>query len=286
MVGFLTESSQQAGWKPAIISRGYRNRSHAKIQRVRFCENSNLDVDAFGDEPSMLALENPEVPVYVSASRVDAAEVAKERDNPEILILDDAYQHLKIKRDLNLLLIDAERGFGNSQLLPLGPLREPLKSAERADAVIVTKSNLGNFKHDDCPVFRFDYRIEKITSLDGQEEKETSELKGKRLLLSSGIANPQSFSKLLKLEEGCPVAEMRFEDHHNYSESSIRNMIEQGNNTPHDFWLTTEKDAVKLKSFQQQLKQLWVVKMKIQPDPEWPAFFNRFLDGLSKTSLN
>ena len=48
MVGFLTESSQQAGWKPAIISRGYRNRSHAKIQRVRYCENSNLDVDAFG----------------------------------------------------------------------------------------------------------------------------------------------------------------------------------------------------------------------------------------------
>ena len=90
------------------------------------------------------------------------------------------------------------------------------------------------FKHDDCPVFRFDYRIEKITSLDGQEEKETFELKGKRLLLSSGIANPQSFSQLLKLEEGCPVAEMRFEDHHNYSESSIRNMIEQGNKTPHD----------------------------------------------------
>ena len=296
MVGFLTESSQQAGWKPAIISRGYRNRSHAKIQRVRFCENSNLDVDAFGDEPSMLAFENPEVPVYVSASRLDAAEVAKERDNPGILILDDAYQHLKIKRDLNLLLIDAERGFGNSHLLPLGPLREPLESAERADAVIVTKSNLGNFdevtqtllkfKRDDCPVFQFDYRIEKITSLDGQEEKETSELKGKRLLLSSGIANPQSFSKLVKSEEGCPVAEMRFEDHHNYSESSIRKMIEQGNNTPHDFWLTTEKDAVKLKSFQQQLKHLWVVKMKLQPDPEWPAFFNRFLDGLSKTPLS
>ena len=296
MVGFLTESAKQSGWKPAIISRGYRNRSHEKIQRVRFCENPNLDVDAFGDEPSMLALENPEVPVYVSASRVDAAEVAKERDNPEILILDDAFQHLKIKRDLNLLLIDAERGFGNSQLLPLGPLREPLESAERADAVIVTKSNLGNFdevtqtllkfKRDDCPVFQFDYRIEKITSLDGQEEKETSELKGKRLLLSSGIANPQSFSKMLKLEEGCPVAEMRFEDHHNYSESSIRKMIEQGNNTPHDFWLTTEKDAVKLKSFQQQLKHLWVVKMKLQPDPEWPAFFNRFLDGLSKTPIS
>ena len=91
---------------------------------------------------------------------------------------------------------------------------------------------------------------------------------------------------MLKLEEGCPVAEMRFEDHHNYSESSIRNMIEQRNTIPHDFWLTTEKDAVKLQSFQQQLKQLWVVKMKIQPDPEWPAFFNRFLDRLSKTPLS
>ena len=139
LVSFLTQSAKDAGFKPAIISRGYRNRSQSKIQRVRFCENSVVDAAVFGDEPTMLAKDNPEIPVYVSPSRVDAAKMAKEWDDPGLLILDDAYQHLAIARDLNLLLVDAERGFGNKQLLPLGPLREDLESVGRADAVAVTQ---------------------------------------------------------------------------------------------------------------------------------------------------
>ena len=100
IVGFLTESGKQAGWKPAIISRGYRNRSHEKIQRIRFCENSNLDVYAFGDEPSMLAQENPEVPVYVSASRVDAAEVATHSNDGEIFgSLGDVFDRIRKSKE-------------------------------------------------------------------------------------------------------------------------------------------------------------------------------------------
>ena len=290
LVSFLTQSAKDAGFKPAIISRGYRNRSQSKIQRVRFCENSVVDAAVFGDEPTMLAKDNPEIPVYVSASRVDGAKMAKEWDDPGLLILDDAYQHLAIARDLNLLLVDAERGFGNKQLLPLGPLREDLESAGRADAVIVTKANLGptdeviqslrEYIRSDCPVFRFEYRMVIIFRLDGLEEIDPSTLKAKRLLLSSGIANPQSFSKMLKLEKGDPVSEMHFEDHHQYPESSVRKMVEWGNSIPHDFWLTTEKDAIKLASVQELQQKLWVVKMEMQPDPEWPAFFNGFLEGL------
>ena len=163
MVGFLTESAKQAGWKPAIISRGYRNRSQAKIQRVRFCEDSTIDPDNIGDEPFLLALRNPEVPVYVSSSRVAAAHSAKIQDHPDVLILDDAYQHLSIQRDLNILLIDAERGLGNGSLLPLGILREPEDQWVRADVIIITKTNLAasdsvmkmlkNELKVNCPVF-------------------------------------------------------------------------------------------------------------------------------------
>ena len=73
----------------------------------------------------MLAMRNPEVPVYVDSSRIAAADTAEKQDNPDVLVLDDAYQHLAIHRDLNLLLIDAEHGLENRNLIPYGNLREP-----------------------------------------------------------------------------------------------------------------------------------------------------------------
>ena len=291
MVSFLTQSAKDYGLKPAIISRGYQNRSQTKIQRVCYSENGMVDPVLFGDEPSMLAKKNPDIPVYVSKSRLDAAKKAKEWDDPGLLILDDAYQHLAVKRDLNLLLVDAERGFGNKQLLPKGPLREPLKSAGRADAVIVTKVNLGSVDEviqslqeyipKDCPVFLFEYRILKISRLDGLENKDASVLGGKSVIISSGIAHPKSFSKILKHEKAQLVSEMHFKDHHHYSEASIQKMVEWGNSNPHDFWLTTEKDAIKLRSIEELMMKLWVVEMEIYPDPEWQSFFSGFLEGLN-----
>ena len=78
----------------------------------------------------------------MGSSRITTARSAEIRDHPDVLILDDAYQHLAIWRDLNILLIDAERGLGNGSLLPLGILREPENQWVRADLIIITKTNL------------------------------------------------------------------------------------------------------------------------------------------------
>ena len=97
---------------------------------------------------------------------------------------------------------------------------------------------------------------------------------------SSREVHPKSFSKILKHEKAQLVSEMHFKDHHHYSEASIQKMVEWGNSNPHDFWLTTEKDAVKLRSIEELMMKLWVVEMEIYPDPEWQSFFCGFLEGL------
>ena len=103
----LSRELQSRKIKPAILSRGYGRKNNNTQKRLRFRENKHADHDLFGDEPYMLAMRNPEVPVYVDSSRIAAADSAEKNDNPDVLVLDDAFQHLAIHRDLNLLLIDA-----------------------------------------------------------------------------------------------------------------------------------------------------------------------------------
>ena len=144
VVDLLTRELQRRKIKPAILSRGYGRKNNNTQKRLRFCENKHADHDLFGDEPYMLAMRNPEVPVYVDSSRKAAADSAEKHDNPDVLVLDDAYQHLAIHRDLNLLLIDAEHGLENRNLIPYGNLREPASQWIRADAIIVTKANISS----------------------------------------------------------------------------------------------------------------------------------------------
>jgi len=113
VVDLLVKELQRLKKQPAVLSRGYKRKDASSQQRLRFCEDSKIDPAFFGDEPYLLAQRNPEVPVYVGSSRFITAGLAEKQDHPDILLLDDAYQHLAIHRDLNLLLIDAEQGLGN-----------------------------------------------------------------------------------------------------------------------------------------------------------------------------
>ena len=96
VVDLLSRELQSSKIKPAIRSRGYGRKNNNTQKRLRFCENKHADPDLFGDEPYMLAMRNPAVPVYVDSSRIAAADSAEKNDNPDVLVLDDAFQHLAI----------------------------------------------------------------------------------------------------------------------------------------------------------------------------------------------
>jgi len=295
VVDLLVKELQRLKKQPAVLSRGYKRKDASSQQRLRFCEDSKIDPAFFGDEPYLLAQRNPEVPVYVGSSRFITAGLAEKQDHPDILLLDDAYQHLAIHRDLNLLLIDAEQGLGNRHLLP-GVLREPVNQWKRADAIILTKTNLAAsdavsqmLKHElqvSCPVFNFKYEVQGLTRLDGKVQLNLNEIINKRLLLTSGIAQPKGFERLLEQQGVEIIGKIEFPDHHDYSTEDVRKILEQQQKLKPDYLLTTEKDAVKLRSFAELAEQIWVLEMEMIPDNLWNDFLAEFLRHKFETQKN
>ena len=290
VVDFLVKGIQNQKKRPAILSRGYRRKNASAQQRVRFCEDSKIDPKIIGDEPFLLALRNPEVPVYVSSSRVAAAHSAKIHDHPDVLILDDAYQHLSIQRDLNILLIDAECGLGNGSLIPLGILREPVNQWVRADVIIITKTNLAasdsvmkmlkNELKVNCPVFNFSFEPQRLSRLDGQAQLSLLQLKGGRLLLTSGIAQPAGFGLLLEQQGGNVIRKLEFQDHHDYVFKDVQKILHEQEKLQPDYIVTTEKDAVKLRKFPELLEKLWILEIGVHPEDSWNNYFSEFLNNL------
>ena len=287
VVDLLVKELQRLQKHPAVLSRGYKRKNASSHQRLRFCEDSKIDPAFFGDEPYLLAQSNPEVPVYVGGSRFITADLAEKQDHPDILLLDDAYQHLAIHRDLNLLLIDAEQGLGNRHLLPFGVLREPENQWKRADAVILTKTNLATsdtvlqmLKHElqvNCPVFKFKYEVQGLTRLDGKAQLNLNEIINKQLLLASGIAQPKGFERLLEQQSVEIIGKIEFPDHHDYGAEDVRKILEKQQKLKPEYLLTTEKDAVKLRNFAELGEQIWVLEMEMIPDNLWNDFLVEFL---------
>ena len=294
VVGMLSKELQSRKIKPAIISRGYGRKNNDTQKRLRFCENKNTDPELFGDEPYMLAIRNPEVPVYVNNSRIAAANSAEKKDNPDMLVLDDAFQHLAIHRDLNLLLIDAEHGLGNGKLIPYGTLREPASQWTRADAIIITKANISSantvneiLKNDlevNIPVFNFNFETKFFSSLDGRNRQNIKNLAGKNLLTLSGIAQPDSFKKMLENHKGNIINHLEFADHHDYSNNDVQKILNKNAEIKPDYIITTEKDAVKLRRFSELKNSVWILEIEVHPEESWHHFFESYLDNLLSIS--
>ncbi len=290
VVDLLSRELQSRKIKPAILSRGYGRKNNKIQKRLRFCENSHSDPELYGDEPCMLAMRNPEIPIYVDGSRIAAANSAEKNDNPDILVLDDAFQHLSIHRDLNLLLIDSEIGLGNGNLIPYGVLREPAIQWNRADAIIITKANISSInkiykilKNDlkvSIPVFNFNFEAKFFCSLDGKNRKNIKHLAGKKIVTLSGIAQPDGFRKMLENLNGKIINNIEFADHHNYNNNDVKKILKKKDENKPDYIITTEKDAVKLRPFNELKNFVWVLEIEVQPDKYWNTFFESFLETL------
>ncbi|MBF0238148.1 MAG: tetraacyldisaccharide 4'-kinase [SAR324 cluster bacterium] len=286
VVDYLLETLTHSKIKPVVLSRGYKRESTSEYERLRWDEGVPSSPGMIGDEPFLLATRHPEVAVYAGKNRVELSQIAVNRDHPDLLILDDGYQHLRLKRTLNLLLIDAERGLDNEWVIPMGPLREPVDHWKRADAIIVTKSNLGfsdrllhvlTKKHGvTCPVFKFEYRAKNLHKLNG-ETLSMDNLNGKKIMVLSGVAQPQGVSRSLELWNCKVVQHDIFPDHHHYTFEDLARLQADYNRIHPDYWITTEKDAVKLRAYQTLHDKLWIMEMAVFADKSWEEFFVDFL---------
>jgi tetraacyldisaccharide 4'-kinase len=244
IVAHLARLLLEHGERPSILSRGYgRHRPQDGVTVVSDGAAVLAGIGSAGDEPLMLARGLPGVPVLVGASRYLSGRLAEERLGASVHLLDDGFQHLELRRDVDLLVID-ERDL-DDQLVPVGRLREPLTAAAKADAVLVNSV-------DDSAAERIGrtlglstcFRVERRLGLPHRVDGVSVPTTG-RVLAAAGIARPERFFADLAAAGWNVVGTIRFPDHHRFTNRDLKRLTAAAR-AADAIVMTTDKDAVRL----------------------------------------
>jgi tetraacyldisaccharide 4'-kinase len=263
-VAAVAEFLQQKGRRPAVLIRGYGK-----------------------DEVYMLKDKFEHIPVLAGRDRVKTARDVLARYRVDTIILDDAFQHWRLERDVDIVLVDATLPFGNRRLIPRGILREPLSSLSRADILILTRrdlagENIERIKKElrrynpQAPLFEAEHSPSHLCRLRSSEKikEELSSIAGRPVAVVCGIANPQAFEKTLTNLGAKAVLRFCFSDHYRYGKDDLERIEEQCLRNKISTVVTTEKDAAKLNTLLQsaELKTAWLalcVKLKIRDEEKF-----------------
>lgn len=239
--------------KPAIVGLGYKRKSSGSVV-ISDGKEIFVDAETGGDEMLLLA-ESLSVPVIAHDNKAEGARLAENKFNPDVIIIDDGYQHRNLYRDLDILMIDNDT-LNEPHLLPKGRLREPLQSAERADIVCyvgnvnITPEFTAILKPGtiQIKVQRIAGKVFALTSGKYLNGFQFNGIRSKTIAFC-GIAKPDRFDSMLKQDRINVVDSIHFDDHHRYTEKDIKNIIQVAKAAESKYIATTEKDAAKLKKF-------------------------------------
>lgn len=248
VVDSLVRYLLQRGERPAVVSRGYGGQVRSGVAIVSYGDGSGLRLQAgeCGDEPFLLARRNPQAIVVVAPCRREGIKTAICEGAASLIILDDGFQHLAVQRDLDILLLDARRPLGNGSILPAGLLREPPSAHRRAHLCILTRDeSLAAPAPFATPVtLRCRHRLaQEFTALDGTVQK-SADLSGRRGVAFAGIAKPDHFFAALRSLGLELVATVSLNDHADFTPATLETLEHAAMGA--DFFVTTEKDGVKL----------------------------------------
>jgi tetraacyldisaccharide 4'-kinase len=240
----LGELLKARGIKFDVLSRGYGR----KTRGVLLVDPGGLPRD-FGDEPLLIA-RRLQAPVVIGEDRYEAGRFAESRFGPQLHLLDDGFQHRGLVRDFDIVLVTPEDA--RDRLLPAGRLREPLRSLQRADAVVLSRGA----SPEAFPLAgKTVWRVRRGIVAHGIPP---------RPVVFCGIARPQNFLVQLRAAGIDPIAEAFFRDHHAYTEKDIRDLLQLRRQSEAGGFVTTEKDAVNLGGYLDALAPLAVVPLKME----------------------
>lgn len=249
----LVDWLQAAGYRPAIVSRGYGGKARQAMPVL-----PDSDPTLVGDEPLLLA-RRAGCPVWIGRRRAEAGrQLLVFHPEVDVLVADDGLQHYALARDLEIAVVDGRRGFGNGWLLPAGPLREPVRRLNQVVAVVLN----GDARFDPGllpPVFTMHLAGARFRNLlDPSHTASSSELTGVTLHAMAGIGHPQRFFDHLAAL-GLKCENHAFPDHHAFSQDDL----------PAGRLLMTEKDAVKLIPLVQELglQDCWFLAVDAEMGP-------------------
>lgn len=249
----------QNGEKVAIISRGYGGKlSNKNINIISDGEKIFYNAKLAGDEPFWLAQNSKGVIVITTKNRYEGAKFAVEKFGATKIILDDGFQHRKLYRNLDIVLMDSKMGFGNEKLLPAGPLREGMEAFSRIDRLVVVSKDIDHSRAEKLAKIMSKKMKVKTTVCNTEPDYVYNIKTGEKLADNSeitaicAIGQPKQFYQFLnnyKIKQT-----IDFDDHHIYTEEEL----------PDGIIVTTEKDAVKMKDFTRN--DIFALKLKTSVD--------------------
>ncbi|QDV92236.1 Tetraacyldisaccharide 4'-kinase [Phycisphaerae bacterium RAS2] len=250
----ITNALLQRGRRVAVILRGYKGRpiQFDNDQRGRAADQWRME----SDEAEVLRRRCPTARVIINPDRVAAARQAV-AERCDVTVLDDGFQHRRIRRDLDIVLIDATNPFGHERLLPRGLLREPVRALRRADLILLTRSDQADETSKALlqrklrkasggkPVVQAVHRIAGFLDIKSRPVT-VEDARAMQAVLFAGIANFQSFRQSVEQLGVHVLAAYEYPDHHPYTAEEMSGLVETATNLEANALITTEKDAVKL----------------------------------------
>ena len=255
---FLASRLQSRGLRVAIASRGYSgSRSATSASLVADRGELKYPPEESGDEPAMMS-RRFSGPIAIARRRLNAIATLARQGPLDVVILDDGFQHTRLKRDLDLVLVSDQRGFGNRRMLPAGPMREPLAALKRADAIVIvsfgTDHDRSAIRPREMEQLRrhrvFHARLHPrglVTSAQGQWHESAPLLAGRRVIAVSGLADPATFHSMVREIDADLVGVLEYPDHHAYTWADWQTIAAALRAA--DAVITTEKDLIKLERF-------------------------------------
>jgi len=286
LVEFLTGHLKQEGYRVGILSRGYKRDIKTKTKST---------YKSIGDEPYMLTLNNPDIPIGVGENRINKGREIASKYNLDMVLLDDGFQHWRLYRDLDIITIDASYPFGNKCLIPRGILREPLSSLKRADIFMITKSDTRDINLERIKaqlrninptailaesVFKpvYFYNIDQLEAKGEKQAILPNAIEDKNIGLLCSIANPAYFHQMIINLGLNPALKFYFMDHYEYKQQDLGVLFHYCSKKNIKTIITTEKDAVKLRELIIPSKgnyRILVLKIEFKITQNEKEFFNR-----------
>jgi tetraacyldisaccharide 4'-kinase len=268
---FLAARLQAHGMTVGIVTRGFGADAKSAAAIVSDGSTIRMSPDHAGDEAVMMA-KSFRGPIVVARRRIDGIKLLCEVANPDVIVLDDAFQHRALDRDVDLVLINRERGLGNGRLIPAGPMREPLSAIRRATAAVIVSSGIADRPSaltsrqmnaiSRVPTLRATLRPRTLIRYEqGKWIEAPIAMAGRRVLAVSGLADPSGFYAMLHEIDTDLVGVLEYPDHHAYDPSDWQTILKAA--VEADIVLTTEKDLVKLEKFPFARDSLYALRLEV-----------------------
>ena len=257
LVRYVAELFLKRGRRPSILTRGYGRRDGGKTIVLEPAAERKPDPRDVGDEPALLARALPQVPIVVCADRYRGGRLAEERWGVDVHLLDDGFQHWALARDVDVVLIDVTQEISDQALLPAGRQREPLAALERAQMVVLTRTELGDpFPcerlvrqiNPKAATFHCSTKLSGFVDIHNGKAYPPTAFQGEPVCAFCGIGNPKAFFSDLKKWGISLTAEEAFRDHHVYGNEDLVRIISRAQESGAKAIVTTEKDAMNITS--------------------------------------